>query len=183
MGDSRGVASAAAVDDVGRHETEAERIDRNLGELLQELRVTSIGVQVLFGFLLSLPFTTRFAMLDDAQRRLYVVDLTCAALATAVLIAPVAYHRLVFRQHVKLRLLRTANVLALVGLAIVALTIAGSVLLVVSFVYDGFAVVLITLLTTVTIFSLWFVLPFTARRRDRCAGDQYYDDSVASSSS
>jgi O-antigen/teichoic acid export membrane protein len=183
MGDSRGVAAPDAADDAGRHETEAERVDRNLDELLQELRVTSIGVQVLFGFLLSLPFTTRFAMLDDAQRRLYVVDLTCAAVATAVLIAPVAYHRLMFRQHVKLRLLRTANVLALVGLAIVGLTIAGSVLLVMSFVYEGFAVVLITAFTTVTIFGLWFVLPISARRRDRFSRDQYYDDSVASSSS
>jgi putative flippase GtrA len=167
MGDSRGGVSAAAVDDGGRHETEAERVDRNLDELLQELRVASIGVQVLFGFLLSLPFTTRFAMLDDTQRRLYVVDLTCAALATAVLIAPVAYHRLVFRHHVKLRLLRTSNVLAVVGLAIVGLAIGGSVLLVVSFVYEGFAVVLITALTAVTIFGLWFVLPFSARRRDQ----------------
>jgi hypothetical protein len=181
MGDSRGVA--AAVDDVGRHETEAERVDRNLGELLQELRVTSIGVQVLFGFLLSLPFTTRFTMLDHAQRRLYLVDLTCAALATAVLIAPVAYHRLVFRQHVKVRLLRTANVLALVGISILGLAITGSVLLVVSFVYEGFTVVLITALTTVTIFGLWFVLPISGRRRDHYSRDRYYEDSVASSSS
>src|SRR5438067_8438821 len=90
--------SAPARDALRRHESEAERIDRNLNELLQELRVASIGVQVLFGFLLSLPFTTRFTRLSDAQRSLYLIALLLAALSTALLIAPVAYHRLVFRR-------------------------------------------------------------------------------------
>src|SRR5438270_10396776 len=84
-----------------RDETEAERIDRNLAELLQELRVAGLGVQVLFGFLLAMPFTNIFASLDSEQHRLYVVDLLLASLATALLTAPVAYHRIVFRRHMK----------------------------------------------------------------------------------
>ena len=105
----------------GRNETEAERIDRNVGELLQELRVAGLGVQVLFGFLLAMPFTNRFASLDPEQDRLYVAVLLLAALGTALLTAPVAYHRLVFRRHKKHDLLRFANVVALAGLLCVAL--------------------------------------------------------------
>ena len=104
-----------------RHETEAERIDRNLDELLQELRVASIGVQVLFGFLLALPFSVRFATLDDAQRALYLVDLLLAALAIALLIGPAAQHRIVFRKHKKAELLARANVMAIAGFLALAL--------------------------------------------------------------
>ncbi|HEY6499675.1 MAG TPA: DUF6328 family protein, partial [Streptosporangiaceae bacterium] len=79
-----------------RDETPAERDDRNLIELLQELRVAGLGVQVLFGFLLSLPFTNQFKQLDGADRNLYLACLILAAVATALLLGPVAYHRLVF---------------------------------------------------------------------------------------
>ena len=89
-----------------RHETAAERIDRNLTELLQELRIAAVGVQVLFGFLLSLPFTNKFSALDHAQRNLWVTDLLISAIATALLMAPVAHHRIVFRRHEKARILR-----------------------------------------------------------------------------
>src|SRR5262249_23227999 len=86
--------------DTGRPgETEEERADRNLLELLQELRVAGLGVQVLFGFLLSLPFTTQFVKLGHPQRELYLASLLLAAISTALLLAPVAYHRLVFRRH------------------------------------------------------------------------------------
>jgi len=102
-----------ADDDPGRDESEAQRDDRNLAELLQELRVAGLGVQVLFGFLLSLPFTVRFVKLTSWQRHLYVASLLLAALSTALLCGPVAYHRLVFRRHEKDRLLRAANVMAL----------------------------------------------------------------------
>jgi len=95
--------------DDDRNESPQQRDDRNLMELLQELRVAGLGVQVLFGFLLSLPFTTRFIRLSPSQRGLYVADLLLAALSTALLLAPVAYHRLVFRQHLKERLVRMAN--------------------------------------------------------------------------
>src|ERR1700736_2629345 len=112
-----------------RDESEAERDDRNLAELLQELRVAGLGVQVLFGFLLSLPFTARFTSLSGSQRVLYVTSLLLAALSTALLCAPVAYHRLVFRRHQKERVLRSANVLALLGLGTVAIAISCAVAL------------------------------------------------------
>src|SRR5262249_11803760 len=120
-----------------RDETEAERADRNLNELLQELRVSGLGIQVLFGFLLSLPFTNRFTELSSAQENLYVTDLLLTALAAALLLAPVAYHRLLFRHHEKVRLVRVANVAALLGLAIGGLAISCGVLLDVSFVKSG----------------------------------------------
>ena len=147
-------------------ETEAERDDRNLIELLQELRVAGLGVQVLFGFLLAIPFTTRFAKLNHAQHGLYVATLVLAATATALLLAPVAYHRLVFRRHQKGQLVRDANILAILGLAAVGLDVSAAVLLVVSYVDQGATVLLIALFVICLFAVLWFVLPL-ARRRSR----------------
>src|SRR5580700_4329759 len=137
----------AAHDDLGRDESEPERDDRNLSELIQELRVAGLGVQVLFGFLLSLPFTKRFAQLSYGQRDLYVTSLLLSALSTALLGGPVAFHRLVFRRHEKGRLLRVANVMAIGGMAVVGIAISVAVALVISFVYRGFGVPLIVALT------------------------------------
>jgi hypothetical protein len=145
--------------DPGRHETEEEREDRNFMELLQELRVAAIGVQVLFGFLLSLPFTARFSRLDQNQRHLYVVSLLLAALATALLSAPVAYHRLVFRQHKKGRLVSVANAMALSGLATVGLAISSAVLLVSGVVLRGAAVPIIAAATVGMFVILWLLVP------------------------
>lgn len=142
-----------------RHETEAERIDRNLDELLQELRVASVGVQVLFGFLLSLPFTLRFEELSTTQHAIYTGDLLFAALATALLIAPAAHHRLAFRRHEKARVLRRGNRLAILGLLSVAAAISGSVLLVLSTVYDSAVVPVIAGAVAAVFVILWFVLP------------------------
>ena len=136
-------------------ETEAERDDRNLIELLQELRVAGLGVQVLFGFLLAIPFTARFADLGHAQRELYVATL---------LLAPVAYHRLVFRRNRKEQLVKDANVLAILGLVAVGLAVSASVLLVVSYVESGATVVIITVVTVCLFAVLWFVLPMVRRR-------------------
>jgi Family of unknown function (DUF6328) len=157
-------AGPAAAKPWERHETEAERIDRNLIELLQELRVASIGVQVLFGFLLSLPFTDRFGMLSAAQRRLYLGDLLLTALAAALLSAPVAYHRLVFHQHKKRGLVRAANALAISGLTAVAFAISGAVFLAVSIVYSGIVVPIVAAGTAATFVVLWFVIPWFDRR-------------------
>jgi Family of unknown function (DUF6328) len=147
-------------------ETEAERDDRNLIELLQELRVAGLGVQVLFGFLLSIPFTTRFVKLSHAQHGLYVATLLLAAIATALLLAPVAYHRVVFRRHQKEQLVKDANILAILGLAAVGLAVSAAVLLVVSLVTRGATVALVTLFVVCLFALLWFVLPL-ARRRTR----------------
>jgi hypothetical protein len=160
------VSHTGAADPARPGETAAERGDRNLIELLQELRVAGLGVQVLFGFLLSIPFTTNFVKLSHAQHALYVATLVLAAAATALLLAPVAYHRLVFRRHRKEQLVKDANILAILGLAAVGLSVSAAVLLVVSYVDRGGTVVLITLFVVFLFAVLWFVLPL-ARRRTR----------------
>lgn len=148
-------------------ETEAERDDRNLAELLQELRVAGLGVQVIFGFLLSLPFTNRFQLLGHAQRTLYVVALLLAAAATALLLGPVAYHRLVFRRRLKNHLIRSANVMAISGLAAVGLTVTSAVLLVLSYVAKGVPAVVLSAGTGCLFAALWLVLPLTRRWSSR----------------
>src|SRR2546423_6592469 len=115
----------------GRSEAPLERWDRNFSELLQELRVAQTGVQVLFAFLLTLPFTNRFERITGVQRGTYVVTLVAAAAATALLIAPVSYHRLVFRQGRKPQLVRTGSELATPGLGRLLVAMLGAVLLVV----------------------------------------------------
>jgi len=148
--------------DTGRPgETEEERADRNLLELLQELRVAGLGVQVLFGFLLSLPFTTQFVKLGHPQRDLYLASLLLAAISTALLLGPVAYHRLVFRRHLKRHLVRAANVMAILGLATVGLTVSAAVVLVLSYVAHGLPTVLIGIFVVCLFAGLWFVFPLT----------------------
>jgi hypothetical protein len=147
-----------------RDETVAERDDRNLAELLQELRVAGLGVQVLFGFLLSLPFTNRFAQLSHGQRELYLATLVLAALATALLLGPVAYHRVVFRRGQKERLVRAASVMAIAGLVIVGLAVSAAVLLVTDYVASGVPAILITVFVACAFGLLWFAFPLARRR-------------------
>jgi Family of unknown function (DUF6328) len=147
-----------------RDESPEQRDDRNLAELLQELRVAGLGVQVLFGFLLSIPFTTKFSRLSGAQRDLYITTLLLAALATALLLAPVAYHRLVFRRQEKEDLVRAANVLAILGLAAVALAVSSAVALILSYVAAGLPTVLITIVVVCMFAGLWFAFPLARRR-------------------
>ena len=149
-----------------RQESVAQRADRNIAELTQELRVAGLGVQVLFGFLLSLPFTMRFTKLNGVQRDLYMTDLVLAALATLLLIGPVAYHRLVFRQGMKEQLVRFANAMAILGLAAVAGAVLSAMLLVSDFVAGAVAASLITAVLACMIAVLWFAVPLT-QRRDR----------------
>ena len=147
-----------------RDESAEERDDRNLAELLQELRVAGLGVQVLFGFLLSLPFTNRFARLSQGQRELYLGTLVLAAVATALLLGPVAYHRLVFRRGQKERLVRAANVMAVAGLAAVGMAVSAAVLLVTGYVTSALAAGLITAFVTGLFGLLWFAFPLAHRR-------------------
>jgi uncharacterized protein DUF6328 len=153
-----------AQDESERDESEAERADRNLAELLQELRVAGLGVQVLFGFLLSLPFTTRFSRLSHGQRDLYLASLVLAAVATALLLGPVAYHRLVFRRGQKEDLVRAASVMAIGGLVTVGLAVTSAVLLVTSFVASGLPAALITAFIACVFGILWFAFPLIRRR-------------------
>jgi len=153
-----------------REETQEQRDDRNLIELLQELRVAGLGVQVLFGFLLALPFTTRFVQLGLWQRRLYTGVLVASAVATAVLLGPVAYHRLVFRRRQKEHLVRAANVMAICGLIAVAIAVSGTVLLVVSYVDRTVASIVIGACTGCLFAGLWFAYPLARRQRGRRDG-------------
>lgn len=150
-----------------RQESIAQRADRNVAELVQELRVVGLGVQVLFGFLLSLPFTMRFTKLDGAQRGVYLTSLVLAAVATTLLIGPVAYHRLVFRQGMKEQLVRFANALAILGLAAVGGAVLMAVLLVTDFVAGAVVAGVITVVLACMLVVLWFVVPLTQRRERR----------------
>ena len=147
-----------------RDESPEERDDRNLAELLQELRVAGLGVQVLFGFLLSLPFTNRFVKLSHGQRELYLLTLVLASVSTALLLGPVAYHRLVFRRQQKEGLVRAANLMAILGLVCVGLAVSAAVLLVSSFVASGLTAWLITVFVLCMFGGLWFAFPLTRRR-------------------
>ena len=146
-----------------RNESEAQRDDRNLAELLQELRVAGLGVQVLFGFLLSLPFTTRFTRLSHTQRDLYLASLLLSAVSTALLLGPVAYHRLVFRRRQKERLVRAANLMAIFGLGTVGLAVSTAVLLVTGYVAKGWPTVLISVFVVSLFGGLWFAFPLARR--------------------
>jgi len=142
-----------------RNETTMESWDRRLIELLQEIRVAQTGGQILFAFLLTLPFSARFAEVNDMEQVVYVLTLCFAAISMALLIAPVAYHRRVFRQGLKPRLVQTASVLAQAGLAALLLAIAGAVFLVVDVVAGvRWASGLCALLAGVYVL-LWYVLP------------------------
>ncbi len=147
-----------------RQETTAQRDDRNLSELIQELRVVGLGVQVLFGFLLSLPFSSQFDRLSGGQRDLYLVNVVLSATATVLLIGPVAYHRLVFRRGLKERLVRFANRLAILGLAAVGLAVLSSVLLVVWYVAGAASGWVVTGIMGAALAALWFALPLASRR-------------------
>jgi Family of unknown function (DUF6328) len=151
--------------DTGRTETESERLDRNYNELLQELRVAQAGVQILFAFLLTLAFTQRFGETTSFQRGTYVVTMLLAAGAAALLIAPVAFHRIVFRRRQKDDLVDAANRQALGGLVLLLLAINGAVLLILDVVLGAPEAFLLAGLTTLWFAALWFALPLASRAR------------------
>lgn len=151
--------SGAVVSGRRPEETEAERADRNFSELLQELRVAQTGVQILFAFLLILPLQARFTTLGRWQRILVAADLLAMAVATACLIAPVAYHRVLFRQRMKDEIVRVADRLAKVGVGALGLGIVLSVLLTLDLLVERWFAWLGTGVVAVLILLLWGVLP------------------------
>jgi O-antigen/teichoic acid export membrane protein len=146
-----------------RNETPAERLDRNLDELLAELRVSVTGVQVLFAFLLSLPFTNRFGQLSSSERDLYLATLMLTAVTSAVLIAPAAYHRWLFRQAAKARVVAIGQVLALVALILLATSITLAVALVVVVLSGATTAVVIASSVYVVFLGLWVAAPLAVR--------------------
>jgi hypothetical protein len=140
-------------------EEEGERLDRELIEMLNELRVALPGVQVLLAFLLTVPFTQRFTELDAVDRAVYFGAVLAAAAASACFIAPSAHHRMRFRQHVKETIIRTANACVVVGLILVAVSVGASVYLVGDMLYGaGPAAAVGGALSAVTLL-LWFLVP------------------------
>jgi predicted membrane channel-forming protein YqfA (hemolysin III family) len=149
----------------GRSETDLERCDRNLVELLQEVRVVQTGVQVLFAFLLTAPLAPRFPELTAFQRGTYFVTLLFTGAAVVLLIAPTAYHRILFRLGDKERLVMVANRFTLAGLACVAFSMVGALLLVTDLMFDGGFVVLTAAVASLACLTLWCVAPLRRRRK------------------
>jgi len=146
------------------NESEKERIDRELIELLNELRVALPGVQVLFAFLLAVPFQQRFATVTAFQRDVYYGTLLATTISAAMLIAPSAYHRLNFRRQDKRRLLVHSNRLAIGGLAALAVAMCCVVLLITDFLFSTTLTIVSTALAFTLFAVLWVVMPLWRRR-------------------
>lgn len=146
-------------DGAGRSETATERADRNWNELLQELRVAQTGVQILTGFLLTVPFQQRFTDLEPWLRGVLLVALALATLTTALIVSPVASHRLLFRRHAKAELVSAADRVTKIGLVTLALTIVAVVVLVFGFV-GGVGWALVAGVLAMTLFVVqWLLVP------------------------
>jgi hypothetical protein len=148
-------------------EDKHERINRELIELLNELRVALPGVQVLFAFLLILPFNPGFQRITSTERYVYFGSFIAAAVATALLIAPSSYHRIRFRAHDKEQMLFTSNRLAIVGMGFLALSISGVVFLITDFLFGEPAAALITAAVAAWFAWLWYGLPLSRKLRDK----------------
>jgi hypothetical protein len=148
-----------------RDETPLERLDRNTGELLQGLRVAGTGIQVVFAFLLILPFNARFSKLNGFERGVYMVTLICIAIAAVLMIAPSIHHRLLFRRGQKQYLVDTGNRLMIVAGGFMAVGLTGAVLLISDFVLGSAAAVVIAVCAGAMILSVWFALPLNRRRQ------------------
>ena len=149
----------------GRNETEEERADRMWQELIQEIRVAQTGVQILFGFLLTVVFTPKYATLDDTDQTIYIVTVVLGAAATGALIGPVSLHRLVSGRRVKAQAVIWASRLTFVGLVLLLATMTASLLLILRVAtHDG---TVPWLVTGVLLWYLlcWFVLPLWTRHR------------------
>jgi hypothetical protein len=146
-------------------EDKKQRQDRELIELLNELRVAIPGIQVLFAFLLTVPFTQRFPTVTTFQRDVYFVALLSSGLASAFLIAPSAQHRLLFRQRDKEHLLHVSNVLSIVGLGFLALAVVAVILLITDLLFGTAAVVIVTVAIALVFAVLWYLMPLARRRK------------------
>ena len=155
----------------GRNETIEQRADRNLTELLQELRVALPGVQVLFAFLLTVPFSSRFTELTEFQENLYFAILLGAALSTALFIAPTAGHRILFRRQEKEYLVVVYNRFALAGLAVLALSMCSVITLISDVLFGATATLVVTAASLLTFAGLWYAGPLLRLREWRAERD------------
>jgi hypothetical protein len=171
-GDSGTVAARARPQASGRE----ERLDRNLEELTGELRVVVTGVQVLFAFLLIVPFDSGFAHVGSFVRTVYFVTLAFAALSTACVMAPSAYHRFLFRHADKRHLVFEANRIVIAGLVFLALAMGGAVLLVATKLYGMTAGIVSAAIGALPFLWLWFLL--SLRRRAQLDRADALDEAV-----
>lgn len=146
-----------------REESSDQRLDRNTIELLNELRVASTGIQVMFAFLLVVPFNKGWQKVDGFERTVYFVTLLIVACAAFLLMAPAIHHRILFRQGQKPFLVRIANDLAIAGMSLLALGFVGILVLLSDFVLGGAAPVIIGALAAAFVGGLWFAVPILRR--------------------
>jgi amino acid transporter len=150
-------------------EDEESRLDRELIELLNELRVALPGVQILFAFLLIVPFNGRFERVTALQEGVYFVALLATLASSTLLMAPTAYHRLRFRQRDKERMLRIANRFAIAGIALLALGMIGSIFFITDFLFEAWAAVIVAGIAGALLGLVWFLLPLRPEIRDTAA--------------
>jgi hypothetical protein len=150
-----------------RDETPDEQLDRNTIELLNELRVAGTGIQVMFGFLLVVPFNAGWSKTTSFERTVYFVTLGLVAVAAFLLMAPPVQHRLLFRHHEKRYLIAAANRLAIAGMAFLALGFTGILVLLSDYVVGGIAPIIAGVLTLALTGGLWFALPLARRASER----------------
>ena len=165
-------ASTSGTSGSGGDEDESpkERTTRRWNEMLQELRVAQTGVQVLTGFLLTVPFSQRFTSLDSVQRTAYLIVVSSSILAAGLLIAPVAFHRVLFGRHEKEWLVEAANVSARFGLTTLGVTMSGVIFLVFDVVLGRTASITATSVTVVVLAVLWLVVPIVGAEVDSGSG-------------
>ena len=151
--------------ETGRLETDDQRVDRNLLELLNELRVALPGVQVLFAFLLIVPFSRGFPDVTAFQEKVYFVILLCTAAASAFLIAPSVHHRIAFREQDKEHIVLVANRMAIVGLTLLAVAMVGVVMMITDVLFDTAATAIVTAGTVVMFALVWYAVPLRRKYR------------------
>jgi Family of unknown function (DUF6328) len=160
--------AAALADSQVEHDEESrrERVNRELIELLNELRIALPGVQVLFAFLLAVPFSNGYRRMTDLQKNVFYVTLVATALSTACFIVPTALHRLNFRDREKERILLSSNKFSIAGIVFLALSLVGVVVLVTDVIYSGTAAVVAGLLASAVFGGFWFAIPLRIRAED-----------------
>lgn len=164
--DDRGHAHIARLNSSQeRRESHIDKLDRQFSEVLQELRVSQTGVQILFAFLLILAFSSRFETISDFGRAVYIVTLLSTAVATACFIAPVPYHRIMFRRGMRSELVDAANRYARAGLIFLLISIGGSILLVTDIVLGSVWAGYLTAAVVIFNVTLWYVIPLWRRAK------------------
>lgn len=154
-----------------RGENPLQRADRNMNELLQELRVVQAGVQILFAFLLTMSFTERFARINEFERWTYVTTLLLSVLTAGLIVAPAAVHRITFRRGLKPETVQLGHRLFTAGLVTLALTFTGALLLVLTVAVNPWFAIPVSAVAAVMLFGLWFLLPLPLLRQARAQPD------------